>query len=100
MNGSNIKDLYIQLVESNGDKYVHGSVDCTIFLTEHKNCKGCPAEIGCAKVARLMINALSQSMYKPNTYDDFVKMQTRTDELSKMILCAKTLEELKSIPQY
>ncbi len=87
-----------KLVESNGDKVgIHGA-DCVVWKLNHNNCFGCEYELGCGKLVHLMLVLMLPMVYKPNSYDDFVRMGTRIEELNKLTLDAKTVGELKAVP--
>ena len=72
---------------------------CVLWKADHKNCAGCPSELGCGKMVRLHQVLLIPMMYQPKDFADFQKMQTRIDELTDKILKAKSVEELEVIPE-
>lgn len=43
----------IATLEEHGDKVMRNEPSCVLYLAEHKNCVGCPTEIGCCKVAMI-----------------------------------------------
>lgn len=86
------------LVRTGGDKVEIHTATCVFWLAEHKNCKGCPSELGCAKSVRLMAVMMLPLLFNAGNYDDFQKMQNRISELSDKILKSISVKELLDIP--
>lgn len=92
-------DLLWELVELSGSSIGMNGPVCLIWKADHKNCAGCPSEVGCGKLARLGLLILTTAArYSPRSFEDFQSMQSRINYLKEKILEAKTLEELKAIP--
>jgi hypothetical protein len=81
-----------------GDSVEMGEPTCVLWKADHKNCVGCPSELGCGKMVKFELLALIPMMYHPRDFADFQKMQTRIDELANSVLAAKSVEELHAIP--
>ena len=93
-----IQDAYRDLVEKSGYTVGVGSVDCTVFKTDHRSCTGCQHEMGCNKLARLMLVGLIPLGYTPASFADHQAMMGRMNELSRGIMDAETVEQLKGLP--
>jgi len=87
-----ISDEYRKIVEDNGDKVGMYSVACEVWKLEHKNCRGCPMEVGCAKTVSMELVSTTPLFYKPKSYDDF-EIQDKLDRILK----TRTLEEVQKI---
>lgn len=87
-----------EIVESSGYKVGVDSDECAIYTTQHSKCVGCEYEVGCGKYVALGINALSILLYKPTDFNDHLTMSKHVRKITKMIMDAKTPEELKAIP--
>jgi len=90
--------LLEELVEKSGYKVGIHSGYCVEWNLTHKNCTGCEYYLGCGKLVRLKAICLGSLLYEPRSYDDFVKMANRQQELMELTLKAKTAEELGKVP--
>jgi hypothetical protein len=86
------------LVTKNGDEVGIHSSYCVEWKLNHESCKGCKYQLGCGKAVHLMGVMLLPMMYEPKNFEDYSKMQNRIQELIEMTLNAKTVEELKGVP--
>ena len=93
-----ISEVIEKLVRASGDKVSIDTEECVLWKLEHSNCFGCSSELGCDKVVKLMLLMMLPMTYKPNSFEDFQKMQQRIDELHEQILHSQTKEELDKIP--
>jgi len=93
----NEKETLKKLIEERGDTVAMHTEECILWTMEHPNCSGCPSELGCAKLAKLMRTMAMSSVYEPKSFHDFENMNRRTAELNELILNAETKEELKAV---
>lgn len=93
-------ELYQELVENNGDEVRIHTQECVLWKVEHENCFGCPYELGCGKTVRLMLAGMQPTIYQPTTYNDFAEMQNRIAKLQDKTLKAKSVGELRAIPDF
>jgi len=94
---SEISESYQNLVRQLGDRVdIHTQV-CVEWKLEHKNCGGCPSELGCSKVVTLLLVSMSQMGYQPQGYDDYERMQQAIQGKMDKILRAKSTAEVKAI---
>jgi hypothetical protein len=91
-------DEWKELVELNGDQVMMNEPVCLIHKADHKNCAGCPSELGCGKLCKLMLNTVTASMYNPTSFEDYENLMTKCSALQNKILSSKTVQELKDIP--
>ena len=94
---SDIFKGFQELVEQQGDEVGLDSPTCVIWKADHDNCKGCPAELGCAKAVAMMGISLTPLMYTPKDYDDYNRMHRDIGDKLDRVLKAKTSEEIHSI---
>ncbi len=92
--------LLIEVIEKTGAIYAKDTPECIIFLNEHPNCLGCPTKLACDKLLRMMLVTMMPMMYTPKDFDDFQKVHNRVNELTNLILGAKTVDELENIPDF
>jgi hypothetical protein len=90
----------IKGIEEQGFKCNKDTPECVIYLNEHPDthCEGCPTEMACRKYVRMELTMLLPMMYTPKDFNDFQVMNNRVVELLKMIMEAKTIDELMNIP--
>lgn len=88
----------ILAIENEGFVYAKDSPECVIYLTEHNDCVGCPTKIACDKLIKLMCVFMLPLVYEPKSFEDFQNVFNRSKELTKLILKAKTKEEMEKIP--
>jgi len=94
---SEIFQEFRELIESNGDGVGLDSPVCVLWKSEHDNCKGCSAELGCAKATAMMGVSLTNLIYKPKDYEDFQRMNSDIHKRLSAILEAKSAEEVKAV---
>jgi len=82
-----IMDLFRELLTISGDTVKQGKPECKLWKTAHKNCLGCPFELGCSKLALIGLVALTSGE------DNSTLIGNTLDK----ILEAKTVKEVKSI---
>jgi hypothetical protein len=68
---------------------------CVIHKAEHKDCKGCPSELGCAKMGKLQNIMRIPSLYMPKDFNDFAQMTRKINLLTKAVLDSKTVKEVE-----
>lgn len=95
---SKIRKEMQELVEAHGDRVAIGEPPCVLWKAEHENCSDCLYELGCGKVARLMLVMLIPITYSPTSFADHQTMTNRIQELMAMTMEAKTPDELQLIP--
>ncbi len=96
---SSSRKLVEDMVRESGNEVLMDTLKCILWQNGHKNCKGCPSELGCNKFVRIRLLFLTTLTYWPSSFEDFQKMSNRIDELVKMNLNAKTIEELNKVPE-
>ncbi len=70
---------------------------CMLWKAEHKNCKGCEYEVGCAKVVSILLATMQGAIYTPKDFNDFRAMQVTITKTIESILKSKTSEEVHAI---
>lgn len=71
------------IVVEHGDGVAQGSAHCKKWRKGHKNCFGCPSELGCNKVIGLALAGLSGRSNVGEIYDKVLNAKT-ADELRAM----------------
>ncbi len=77
-----------KLVELNGDKIKMHKPECIEWNSAHKNCQGCPFELGCYKQLSIGLTIMASNEHNGD----------RIQEIIEKMLSAKTVKELKAIP--
>ena len=95
--GEKLSDSYQELVRSKGDEVLIHTQTCVEWKMEHKNCKGCRSSLGCCKSISLMLIAMTPMMYKPNSFEDYERMNQSVEDKMDRILEAKTDDEVKAV---
>ena len=76
-----------ELVELQGDSVRNGKRECKDWHLTHKNCFGCPYELGCSKTVSIGLTILASNEHNSD------KIQETVDRL----LASKSVAELKAI---
>ena len=95
---SPLAQAYTRLVEQRGDKVLLYTKDCVLWGLTHPNCEGCPSELGCGKVVRLLLVSLTPLHYQPKDFEDFVRMRSHTERLQDEVLNCASVEALQEVP--
>lgn len=102
--GNKLSEMFQEMaqekVRANGDEVAIHTEKCVLWGLEHPDCVGCSSILGCCKAVNLILRMMIPLMYQPKSFDDFVRMEKRIQELNDRILNAKTLDELKAVPHY
>jgi len=91
-------DMVKELIQSKGDSVGMHEPVCVIWKADHENCIGCPSELGCDKMVKMLATMMIPMMYSPKNFEDYQSMIHHIESLNNRILDAKTLEELNLIP--
>ena len=70
---------------------------CLLWKADHKNCKGCPSDLACAKMVAIMLITLKGSLYEPKNFEDSLVTQSVMSKITDRILAAKTADEVHTI---
>ncbi len=87
-------DLIKNMVMSNGDDIGMQEPICLLWKSEHKNCFGCPSELGCSKMTSIMlveIQPMVDMELGRNTDYDLIALAI------DIIMEAKTVKEIRKI---
>ncbi len=96
--GETMSEDMQKLVRANGDEVAINEPPCVLWKSDHDNCEGCQYELGCGKTVRMLLLMMMPMTYTPKNFADHQAMNNRIQELSDMILKAKTFEELLTVP--
>lgn len=99
---NNAKEMILDSIEEHtGSRPKHGTVDCDLYILEHKTCKGCDSRLGCLKIAALLVtvNAAVDTTKKFGILGLF-NVVNLAREQNKRILEAKTIEELNDVMKH
>jgi hypothetical protein len=95
--GKKLQQTLTQLIESGGDTVGIDTPACVIHKSEHSSCNGCSSELGCGKLARIMLAQSMAALYTPANFDDLCNVTNRVQKLQMEIFKAKTVEELDKL---
>jgi hypothetical protein len=87
-----------RVIRAKGDPCEVDSLQCELWLKDHRDCMGCPSCLGCAKLSRILGIFLSTVIYSPKDFQDFRDQMNHIMKLADKALSAKTLEELDQVP--
>lgn len=88
----------INMLRERGDRVDRDTDECVSWKTKHSNCCGCPSELGCIKVARLLALANIHVIYKTEQHLPDIEATRQITTMEDHILNTKTVEELRAIP--
>jgi hypothetical protein len=77
-----------RLVELEGDAVRQGGKECKDWLSTHKNCSGCPYEVGCFKVVSIGLTLMASTEFNRDSIR----------ETTNRLMASKSVKELKEIP--
>jgi len=87
----------VELVKSHGNQVLIDTPDCGRWTKTHRNCKGCPSEIGCKKI-NLITRCLDvKTKYQPKSFEDFLAMEKWIRERIDEILKATDINQLEGV---
>lgn len=89
---SEISEEVKEMVRKCGDEVALHEPPCVLWKADHENCVGCQYELGCGKVAHILLIIIDP--YEPKDYDDHLKKQRHIFDLTDRTLEAKTPDEL------
>jgi len=91
-----------RLVRQNGDSLKMYTIECELWLLQHGLCRGCPSELGCAKLMvlhRIYYCAQQQVLAKMRNPQEFIKFIEEIEEFQSMVLAAKTVSGMDRIDE-
>jgi len=95
--GDSVLELIIMLVKSRGFRYEKDTEYCKKHHETHLDCLGCESKEGCDAVVKIGLIMITPMMYKPTSFEDFLKMQAHIDSEMRKILKVKEDEVLPGV---
>jgi len=88
-------ELLKEIIQEAGSEVGMDSDECILHRAEHPNCLGCKYELGCNKLTALMSLHVSQVLYRPKNFDDFLESGKRVAGIMDKIMKATTCDEVR-----
>jgi hypothetical protein len=86
MEGPNPLELVKELVKKEGVRVDKGTEYCKRHTDTHTNCVGCESYEGCTAVCDIAMVMMYPIMYKPTSFEDFLKQETYVrDNIDKVL---------------
>lgn len=93
-----VRKTVASLLAANDQQLMMEEPMCVLWRADHKDCIGCPSNLSCAKLIKLIGVLMAVSLYESKSFVDYQVQSKRMEELVKMCVDAKTFDELHKIP--
>ncbi len=90
MGNVDIKKLWIETIKEAGNECLINTPECVIYKSEHKNCIGCSSNLGCSKLAGILLTISLD-------FEDSLKTTKKTADIILSLIEAKTNKEVDNL---